>query len=277
MKLSFSTLGCPDWALDEVLARGREYGFEGVGFRGLGGAELDLTKVPEFAAGRRIDTKRRLAAAGLVPSMILTSAKLMAEGDAVEENMRLGEGHIDIAADIGSPFIRVFGGAIPTGLSHAAAVARAAERLRRLGDYARGRGVTVLLETHDDFIAPALVSHVMEATDHAHVGVLWDVHHPWRITEASVADAWETLRPWIRSVDLKDSVTDFDAKLGYRYVELGKGEVPLREALQLLVDGGFDGWLTFEWEKRWHPEIADPEVSFPAFIATMRAELAQLG
>ena len=83
----------------------------------------------------------------------------------------------------------------------------------------------------------------------------------------------DTLKPWIKSVDLKDSTADPAARLGYRYVEPGKGEVPLREAFRLLKDGGYDGWLTFEWEKRWHPEIADPEQSFPAFISYMRDAL----
>ena len=91
------------------------------------------------------------------------------------------------------------------------------------------------------------------------------------------AEAWATLKPWIKSVDLKDSTADPAARLGYRYVELGKGEVPLREAFQLLKDSGYDGWLTFEWEKMWHPDLAEPEIAFPAFIATMRGLLADLG
>ena len=34
MKISFMTLGCPGWDLDTICARGREYGFDGVDFRG---------------------------------------------------------------------------------------------------------------------------------------------------------------------------------------------------------------------------------------------------
>ncbi|MEO8882932.1 MAG: sugar phosphate isomerase/epimerase family protein [Devosia sp.] len=272
MKLSFSTLGCPAWSFDQVLAKGREYGFDGVAFRGIGQV-LDLSKISEFLPSRRAETRQQLDDAGLFPSMMLTSARLLVEDEAVEENIKLAESHIDIAADFGSPFIRVFGGAIPGGLSHAAAIRRAAERLSRMGDYAGPRGVTVLLETHDDFVQPGLLRRVLEAADHSAVGALWDIHHPWRIAGLPVAEAWEALKPWIKSVDLKDSVTDFSARLGYRYVELGQGEVPLHEALKLLKDGGYDGWLTFEWEKRWHPEIAEPEQSFPAFVAYMRDAL----
>ena len=34
---------------------------------------------------------------------------------------------------------------------------------------------------------------------------------------------------------------------------------------------GYDGWYTFEWEKRWHPELAEPEIALPAGAAFVRA------
>ena len=55
MKLSFSTLGCPNWSFDEILLRANQYGYDGVAFRGLGG-EFDLTKVPEFSP-RHVQTR----------------------------------------------------------------------------------------------------------------------------------------------------------------------------------------------------------------------------
>jgi hypothetical protein len=29
---------------------------------------------------------------------------------------------------------------------------------------------------------------------------------------------------------------------------------------------GFDGFVSFEWEKLWHPELATPEIALPHFI-----------
>jgi sugar phosphate isomerase/epimerase len=275
MKLSFSTLGCPGWTFDEVLARGSAYGFDGVGFRGVAG-ELDLTKVPEFAEPRLPETRRRLEDAGLVASMILTSARLIVPDAEVEANLALAESHIEIAAALDAPSIRVFGGQFPIGLSHAMAVARAAERLQRLGDFAASRDVVVLLETHDDFTDPALLRRVMEAANHPSVAALWDIHHPYRLLGTPMQTAWDEIGPWVRSIDIKDSITDASARLGYRYVELGAGEIPVAEALRILSANGYDGWLTFEWEKIWHPELAEPEIAFPAFIAAMRRMLAEM-
>ena len=28
----------------------------------------------------------------------------------------------------------------------------------------------------------------------------------------------------------------------------------------------YDGYVSFEWEKYWHPEIEEPEVALPDFI-----------
>ena len=39
------------------------------------------------------------------------------------------------------------------------------------------------------------------------------------------------------------------------------------QAVSLLKAGGYDGYYSFEWEKWWHPELAEPEVAFPAYKA----------
>jgi sugar phosphate isomerase/epimerase len=276
VKISFSTLGCPDWSFDEIVIRASQYGYDGVAFRGLGG-ELDLTKVPEFSPLALANTRRRLTEAGLATSMVLTSASMMiADAEQLEVSLHLAQSHIDIASDLDCPYIRVFGGQMPLGISHAAAVRMVGDRLHRLGDYAAQRGVHVLIETHDDWVVTSRLRLAVEAADHPNVGVLWDVHHPIRVAGESVAQAWANIGPWVRCVDLKDSITDFQTRLGYRYVQIGDGEIPLKSALQILQAAGFDGWLTFEWEKLWHPYLADPSVAFPEFIPKIRALLEAL-
>lgn len=273
MKLSFSTLGCPNWTFEEILRNGPALGFQGVTFRALGG-EPDLTKVPVFEASRRKKTRALLRKSDLEPNMLATSARMLAANpDDVELSLLSAEMHIDLAADIGCPFIRVFGGQIAAGVSHAAAVHWTAQRLRRLGNRAQNCGVTVLLETHDDCVDPVYVRRVMQATDHPSVGVLWDIGEQFRIIGRSAAETWKLIGPWTRACDLKDSVEDFSTKYGYRHVKLGEGDLPLFETLQHLVQQSYDGWLTFEWEKRWHPDIAEPEEAFPDFVDTIRHSL----
>ena len=59
MKIGFTTLGCPDWDLDTICAKGSEYGFDGIDLRGYLDT-LDVTLLPEFTADAA-DTKRKLA------------------------------------------------------------------------------------------------------------------------------------------------------------------------------------------------------------------------
>ena len=71
MKMAFTTLGCPSWDLDTVIAHGSEFGYDGVDFRGIQ-EEIDVTKLPEFNSGIG-ETKQKLADAGLAVCGISSS------------------------------------------------------------------------------------------------------------------------------------------------------------------------------------------------------------
>lgn len=47
MKLSFSTLGCPDWSFQTILDEAQRLGFDGIEIRGIEG-EMDVAKIPYF-------------------------------------------------------------------------------------------------------------------------------------------------------------------------------------------------------------------------------------
>jgi sugar phosphate isomerase/epimerase len=62
-----------------------------------------------------------------------------------------------------------------------------------------------------------------------------------------------------------------------RYVLIGAGDVPVRETVRVLAAKGYRGYYSFEWEKRWHPEIEEPEISFPHYAKVMREYLTEAG
>ena len=74
MKLGFLTLGCPSWDLDTICARGREYGYDGVDFRGCGEV-LDITTLPLFTT-QAASTRRKINDAGLEVSGISSSIRV---------------------------------------------------------------------------------------------------------------------------------------------------------------------------------------------------------
>ena len=56
----------------------------------------------------------------------------------------------------------------------------------------------------------------------------------------------------------------------WELVPLGEGDVPVRESLAALRASGYAGWLTVEWEKRWHPELEEPEIALPRELETLK-------
>jgi sugar phosphate isomerase/epimerase len=51
---------------------------------------------------------------------------------------------------------------------------------------------------------------------------------------------------------------------------LGEGDIPVEEGLRSLDTIGYDGCISVEWEKKWHPEIAEPEIAFPQYMRVLR-------
>src|SRR5690349_7725741 len=115
MRLAFSTLGCPNYELEDVLRAAREYGFAGAELRALGGG-LELLARPEFAPGAVEGTRRRLEAAGLSVCCVDTSCAFHdpEEGER-RRQVELALRHCGLAAALGSPLIRVFPDRIQPG------------------------------------------------------------------------------------------------------------------------------------------------------------------
>ena len=47
--------------------------------------------------------------------------------------------------------------------------------------------------------------------------------------------------------------------------------------LAALYGAGYAGWLAVEWEKKWHPEIEEPEIAFPHYARVMGEYLGAAG
>lgn len=265
MRIACTTLACPNWPLGRILSELKAAGYDAIDFRGLG-AELDVWKLPEFGADAA-RTARRIARAGLEVSAFSSSARMFAP--SAEERAR----HLDevrqyarLCGIFGSRFIRVFGGPIgqtPPEQAFETAAAALDEMARTVGP-----ALTVAVETHDDWIASDLLAQVMRRVSQPNLGVLWDLHHPFRFKGESPRQTYDNIGRWTVATHLKDSQPMADGQC--RYCLPGEGDVPLAEMVRLLRQGGYDGDLTLEWEKRWHPELEEPEVALPAYARFMR-------
>ena len=267
-RLGFSTLGCPKWPWATVLEQASTLGYQGIELRGLEG-EMDLTKRPEFSALRIAETRRSLADRGLVVSDLGASAK-MHERDPAKRAAQLDEAHrfINLAHDLGVPWIRVFPDEYLPDESHESTQQRIGETLAQLGTFANGSGVGVLMESHGTLTdSPSIVAIMKAAGGAPNVGLVWDTHHTVVEGHEKPADTWAALGKWVHHTHIKDSVAQGNDR---HYVLLGQGTVGVQAIVQALVQGGYDGFFGFEWEKAWHPDIDEPEVAFPQYIQTMK-------
>lgn len=291
LKICFSTLACPDWDWHSVLKFGSEFGYDGVEVRLLS-RETDLLKIADLRPAEWSMRRRELAESGFRIAGLASSVHfddVTAEGRA--RQIEIGQRYIELCSALGGEFIRVFGDVLPPeGHENRSAVVRQiADGLVTLADLAASAGIQILLETHGDFSASAPCTQVMELANHPYVGLVWDTHHPWRFHQEPLAETWKRLRQWTRHTHWKDSVTlperpstsessnaanaASQLMAGHRhadYVLFGGGEFPANECLQLLLDDGYTGWYSLEWEKMWHPELMNPEIALPLFPGKLR-------
>jgi sugar phosphate isomerase/epimerase len=268
MKLAFSTLGCPKWSLDDILRNAVAYGYEGVELRGLQD-EMFLPKHPALTPENREATRRRFHDAGLAIVALGSSARLGVPESEWRKQEDETKAYAELAASLQCPVVRVFGGNIPQGMSRETYFALVAERLQKLAEFARPMKVTMALETHDALVKATDVATILAKVTADNAGCVWDVHHSVRAGETPEQSV-NALGKRIVATHLKDSVR-MDGRI--RYVPTGQGDIPLRDAIKALRRVGYQGFLTFEWEKRWHPDIEEPEVVLPQFVTVVRGWL----
>jgi sugar phosphate isomerase/epimerase len=272
--IGFSTLGCPAWTWKTILETAGKNGYAAIELRGIAG-EMDLTKVPELMGTRLADTKKDLAALGLVVSD-LGASSVMHEKDpaARQKNFDEGRRFIDLARAMDVKYVRMFGDKFPEGDPKDDVMKRVIEGFHTMTDHAKAAGVTVLIESHGDFTSSADLENILTKVASPQFALLWDAHHTYVAAKEKPADTWAKLGKWVRHTHLKDSNPNGADR---RYCLLGAGQVPVAEQVKVLAGAGYKGIYSFEWEKKWQPEIEEPEVAFPHYAKTMATYLAAAG
>lgn len=263
LKLAFTTLGCPNWDLDTIIAKAVEYGYDGVDFRGYLN-ELDIYKTPEFSTYIE-DTRQKFQDASLKIPCFSSSVRLftISEQD-LENHLNELEQYAKLCRYFNTPYIRVFGGGIGE-VDRTTAINIAIKNLQKMLKIAKDYNVELLIETHDDWTESKSIAAIINKVRSDHLSVLWDVHHPYRTVQEDPVDTLEKLAPWIHYTHWKDSYIKEDTERGYQLCLMGEGDVPLQQIYHLLSEKGYNGYLTLEWEKKWCPEIEEPEMAFRQF------------
>jgi len=271
--IAFSTLGCPAWSWKNILDQADRLGYSPIELRGVAG-EMDLPKVPELSGSRLADTKKDLAAIGVTVSDLGASAAMHQTGAAREKAFDEGRRFIDLAHAMNVKYVRMFGNEIPPGEPRDVVFARVIDGFRQMAGHAKSAGVTVIMETHGDFVHSKDITAIVNGVGSDGFALLWDAHHTFAAGHEQPAETWAALGRWVRHTHLKDSVPSGTDR---KYVLTGTGDVPVKAQVKTLAAAGYKGYYCFEWEKKWHPEIEEPEIAFPQYAKTMTEYLKDAG
>ncbi|MFF7362278.1 TIM barrel protein [Streptomyces sp. NPDC008125] len=258
MKLAFSTLGVPGTPIDEVVRLAVEHGYQGVELR----AHPEEPVNPGISHLERAKVVTEFEKAGVEILTVAGYVRVAAEGDDDAVVAQVAE-LVELAHDLGAPYVRVFPGG--GDQDPETADATAARRLGAAAPHAADLGVTILLETHDSHRAGAEAARVTGTVGHPNVGVIWDVMHTWLSGENPV-DSQLVLAPYLGYVQVKDIASAEDTTP----LALGEGVLPLAECLDTLAP---DTWVCWEYEKRWYQGI--PEL--PGLLTAGREFLLRVG
>jgi sugar phosphate isomerase/epimerase len=270
MKLAFSTLGCPDWDLSEVIAGARKYTYDGIELRALGGS-LDLPGRGEFAAERIATTREYLKREGIEVCCVDTSCtfhSVDASERAAQVNMALV--HAELAAKLGAPLIRVFPDKIQPGAQREETRDWIAASLHEIAEQMPA-DVDVALETHGDFARAEAAVQIVELAIHPKVKLIWDVANSVAAGD-TIERAAAIVQPHLAHIHLRDA-KPVSGSEHWLPVLAGCGRVSFAEALTAIRNLNYDGYVSFEWEKYWHPEIEEPDVALPDFSNAIRSLL----
>ncbi len=259
MKIAFSTLGCPEWDLAEALISAKDLGFDAIEIRGIE-KEIFIPFTKPFLEENIDATIEKIKNMGLEISLLATGVCV---GDTVHVESAFGEAmvYINLAQRLGVKYVRIMISNKPQAEN--CSIESAIVTYRKICDYAKTKGVIPLIETNGDLADSKVMKKFIEKTDRENAGVLWDVHHPYRFFGETPEETYENIGKFVKYIHVKDSIMD-NGKLTYKM--MGKGDVPVLEALNLLKDNGYDSFVTLEWVKRWEPDLESGGIVFSNFI-----------
>jgi fatty-acyl-CoA synthase len=264
VKISFSTLACPEYSWADIYSMASDLGYDGIEVRGLGN-EISAFNAKPFSAGEIDKTLKKLKKLSLeIPC--LSSGCCFKSADFLDDNLNELEKYIALAKKLGTPFIRVLadrnpdvGGEVDDdvvieGLKAAAVLAEKAD-------------VYLLAETNGVYADTARLKRVLDAVGSKCVAALWDIHHPYRYMNEAPVDTIANIGSYIKYVHVKDSVMK-NGKVEYRMC--GEGDLPLEAAFSALAAISYNGYISLEWVKRWASELQDAGIVFPQYAEYMR-------
>ena len=263
--IAFSTLACPQWPFETIIAKAVEYGYDGIEWRGGPDGHVQ----PSMPVVQKQVLQKMLMDTGLI-AVALTAYTSFVSPSAKERQSNIDElmRYTDLAAELDASYVRTFLGELPEGTKPDASIYKnISDCLTVASEYAESVGVKIAVEPHDDFVRSATVAPVFnQPQSQDALRVIWDLGNAFAAGEEPV-ESYALLKDHLAYVQVKDGK---GRAPDWQLCPLGEGDIPLTQAFDLLIANDYQGAFSVEWEYAWHPELDPPEVALPAALRTVR-------
>ena len=266
MKLSFSTLGCPEWDFQQIIDCAIKFHIDGVELRGTEGEHVS----PKLSPKSKKEIQKQFEDAGLliygVSAYSMFTSPSQSEREKHEETLIK---YLELGEELGASYVRTFLGKIGEETNLSTIDGYMAESLNRVADLSRGLKCEIVIETHHDYSGYKPLSGILPLLDSSRMGILWDVAHSFFDAGEDVMETYAGLRDWIRHIHVRDErSTNGQVENCYP----GYGDLPWKSLLQRLEDDQFTGTYCFEWERKWQPDLAPLDKAMPYFVELMHGK-----
>jgi sugar phosphate isomerase/epimerase len=190
-----------DWSLDTLLRLCREAGFEGVELRTTHAHGVERTLAP----GARAEVRAKCRDAGLRQTSLGSVCEFhSSEPAVVRRNVADCRQWVLLARDIGARAVKVRPNGLPKDVPEEKTLEQIGRALAECGAFARDHGVEIWCEVHGEATrVPQRMRRIMDECSHPAVGVTWNSNDT-DVTNGSVAESFELLRPFIRCCHITD-------------------------------------------------------------------------
>ena len=256
IKWGISTLGCHELDLPAICKLAEKHGIHHLEIRSLADC-LDLPKyLDDTYPGDHAAVKQILDQHSQSIIALNSGFKLVDEEDHAAREDLLGFARWAELLDV--PYVRVFGGGEMSKPLSETEIANSVANLQWWNSQREEHQwkTQIALETHGGFSSGERCVQLQKAFG-GPLDIIWDTHHTWKLGGESASQAWEQIGSMVKHVHIKDSISVPSARHPYSYVLPGEGEFPVDDVTALLHEKKYQGIVSLEWERKWHPYLPD--------------------
>lgn len=288
-KIAGHTMGTPEYTVPEALQLFHDIG--------LNGAEIVVqddyrSGIPTSCPKEMLEELKALAEKLGITIIALTpyNSRFNDLDPSVREAEEADIIRVIEAADfLGAKYIRIYGGNYAAGDTDPDGKkwAELVNSMRRLGDVAEKHGVKLVIENHFNTMTVSARQSIdlSREINHPAVGILYDQAN---LTFTGQED-YQTAIPLqtekvyymhVKDLEFKKGQTAFvssdvshpkeEERNVYTRI-VGEGELDWPGILKMVQEYGYNGWLSLEYERRWHPDdIPDASIGMKKCVEYLR-------